>query len=206
MTARVLAIGLVIGLSQWGSGPISLPSNAIILMVSGTCPIGTTEAAELVNRGLVVTSVAGGLAGGTGGADAITPQGSVSASTVSWSAGVPTFSGTLSANGHVAIGFSLARVPVTSTTTSTIANSTNRLADATAGNITLTMPVAASTVNYEISITKIDASANTVTISPQAGGTLGGAATIVLTAQFQSVTLRNINSAVAGAWVVVGKT
>lgn len=120
--------------------------------------------------------------------------------------GAKTFSAALSASSLFTLGFSFAAAPVTSTTTETIGNSANRFANATAGAITLTLPVAASTVNYEITVTKTDASVNLVTVVPQAGGTIGGAASVVLAAQYQSVTLRNINSAVAGAWVIVGKT
>lgn len=119
--------------------------------------------------------------------------------------GAKTFSASLAASSLFTLGFSFASVPVTVSTTVTVGNSANQFANATAGNITLTMPVATSTANYEICLTKTDATANTVTVVPQAGGTLGGAASIVLTAQYQSVTLRNINAAVAGAWIVVSK-
>lgn len=90
--------------------------------------------------------------------------------------------------------------------TGTLPLSANVLADATVGNITLTLPVAATSASCRLVITKFDASANTVTIQPQAGGTIGGAASVVLAARYQSITLLNINVQVAGAWVVVGKT
>jgi len=120
--------------------------------------------------------------------------------------GAKSFTATLTASGALSLGFSELLAPITSAATATIQTSANRLADATAGNITLTLPVASTSANCRITITKVDATANTVTIAPQAAGTIGGAANVVLTAQYQSVTLQNINSAVAGAWVVIGKT
>jgi len=71
---------------QWSTGPISLPSGALILKVSGTCPLGTTENITLNGRTVVGTTVANGDAGTTGGSDTITPAGTISALTFTGSA------------------------------------------------------------------------------------------------------------------------
>lgn len=116
---------ILVAQGQWSSAPISLPTGTLIFSTSGTCPLGSTEATDIVDRVLVTTSIAGGLAGTTGGNDNITPAGTVSASTFTgdalsshshdvgtyanssdsagtpsgtnaWPAGVPTFAGSSS--------------------------------------------------------------------------------------------------------------
>lgn len=122
--------------------------------------------------------------------------------------GTKTFAGVVVVNGSFAQSPTSAEIiaPVVHTTSGLLTSSANKMVNATSGNITLTLPVAASSQDARIVITKTDASANTVTVVPQAGGTIGGAVNYVLTAQYQSVTLVNGNRAVAGAWIVVGKT
>lgn len=56
--------------------------------------------------------------------------------------------------------------------------------DATSGNITITLPSAANIQGYTVYVTKIDASANTVTINTTSGGN-------TLTAQWQSRTFKS---------------
>ncbi len=98
-TSKEAATWTVIG----GSGG-ALPTGAVIAITSGTCPAGTTEAADLSGKFLLGTVAANSDVGTAGGADAITPQGTVSqptltmnsytpAGTNSWPAGVPTFTG-----------------------------------------------------------------------------------------------------------------
>lgn len=60
------------------------------------------------------------------------------------------------------------------------------LCDATSGNITVTLPAAASNSGRIYVIKKIDASANTVTIDGNASETIDGATTVVLSAQYAS--------------------
>jgi hypothetical protein len=72
------------------------------------------------------------------------------------------------------------------------------LVDATAANRTITLISAVATPN-SYTIKKTDASANTVTIAAAGGQTIDGAATKVLTAQWESATV--IPS--GGAWYVV---
>lgn len=68
-----------------------LPAGAIILIASGTCPVGFSEVAGLVGKTLIGTNAASGDVGTTGGNDNITPSGTNS---------TPTFTGNALA-GHV---------------------------------------------------------------------------------------------------------
>lgn len=62
------------------------------------------------------------------------------------------------------------------------------LVDATAGNITVTVDPAANLLDgFHCTVIKVDVSANTVTLDPDASETLDGAATKVLSAQWARV-------------------
>lgn len=98
-----------VGLSKRASSSAggSLPAGAIVLTSSSSCPAGTTEANEFAGRMLLATTAGAGDAGSTGGADNITPGGSVSA---------PTFTGSALAGhahdaGTLAIGTTSAGTP-----------------------------------------------------------------------------------------------
>lgn len=78
------------GSGEWASmkgssSSSSIPSGAILLIDSGTCPTDFTEVTGLSGKTLVGTVAANADVGGTGGSDTITPAGSVSA---------PVFTGT----------------------------------------------------------------------------------------------------------------
>ena len=59
-------------------------------------------------------------------------------------------------------------------------------ADATAGNIVITLPQWASTSGSIFSVIKIDATANTVTLTP-ISGLINGATTKVISAQYTNI-------------------
>lgn len=82
---------------------------------------------------------------------------------------------------------------VTATTTALVTDGTI-LCDATAGAITVNLYAA---VLYEgpLTIRKIDASANTVTIDANGGEEINGAGTLVLTTQYESKSLTSDGSA-----------
>jgi len=61
------------------------------------------------------------------------------------------------------------------------------LADATSGNITITLPAAADNEDRMIAVKKTDASANTVTVDGNASETIDGSATQVLTSQYDVI-------------------
>lgn len=70
--------------SLLGSGNIDIsaggiPSGAILIIVSGSCPTGYTEETSLNGKTLLGTLAANGNVGGTGGSDTITPAGTISA-------------------------------------------------------------------------------------------------------------------------------
>jgi len=62
------------------------------------------------------------------------------------------------------------------------------LVDATAGPVTITLQPAASMRGKTVTVTKIDATANTVTVVPDGTDLISGATSEVLTAQFESFT------------------
>lgn len=91
------------------------------------------------------------------------------------------------------IGSSGAVDEITTNTTITLADATKILAvDATSGNITITLLAAATAGDgFEITVKKTDASANTVTIDGNGAETIEGETTLVLTEQWQAVTIRS---------------
>lgn len=123
--------------------------------------------------------------------------------------GAKTFAATTTMSGSLVQGSSSSEVitpgPIITTDT-TLGGNSNFHISAAAGARIETLPVSANFVNRRIVYVKVDATANTITLVPQPGGTIGGSANYVLNAQFQTVTLVNIDSSVAGAWVVVGKS
>lgn len=76
-------------------------------------------------------------------------------------------------------------------------------ADATSGNITMTLQVASAYVtNKRIRFKKIDSGTNTVTIAAGGSDTIDGSATYVLTSANQGV---EIMQTASNKWDVVGK-
>jgi hypothetical protein len=75
----------LLGASEGGA----IPAGSVLLVYTGACPTGFTEVAALNGKMLRGTVAANMDIGGTGGADVITPAG-----TIAWPAGVPTHSGT----------------------------------------------------------------------------------------------------------------
>ena len=72
--------------------------------------------------------------------------------------------------------------------------------DATSGALTVTLPTAATaTDGFEVTIKKTDSSVNAVTIDGNGAETIDGAATLLLTTQYRSATLRCDGS----NWLVV---
>jgi len=65
------------------------------------------------------------------------------------------------------------------------------LVDASGGNVTITLPAAASYNNTVYAVKKIDASANTVTIDGNGAETIDGAATAVIAAQNAVLTIKS---------------
>lgn len=91
---------------------------------------------------------------------------------------------------------------ISADTTVTSASNTNIFADATSGNITVTLP-AASTTDKKFLVKKIDSSANTVTVTRAGSDTIEGSNTVVLTAQYQWLVVQSDGTA---TWKVVGRT
>lgn len=63
------------------------------------------------------------------------------------------------------------------------------LVDATAGAVTVTLPVAANSNAAMIVVKKIDAGANAVTVDANGAETIDGAANVALAAQYDAVTV-----------------
>lgn len=81
-------------------------------------------------------------------------------------------------------------IPSTKTTTYGIAQDNEVvLCNATGGAFSVTLPAAAGCVGWIETVKKIDASANAVTVDPDASETIDGATTYSLAAQYNSVTI-----------------
>lgn len=63
------------------------------------------------------------------------------------------------------------------------------LVDATGGNVILDLPAAATNRGALVTVKKLDASVNTVTVEPNASETIDGAANKSLSTQFEKITL-----------------
>jgi hypothetical protein len=74
-------------------------------------------------------------------------------------------------------------------TDTTLVDETWVLADATAGNVTLTLPPATDFVDRRVEITKSDVTGNSVIIDADGSETISGATTQTLTAQYENVTI-----------------
>lgn len=68
-------------------------------------------------------------------------------------------------------------------------NNVRYLADATSGNLTLTLPDAATTGNFEIEVKKIDSSLNSVIIDASGSDTVDGATGATINSQYEAVTI-----------------
>lgn len=94
---------------------------------------------------------------------------------------------------YVSIRSSLALSIRTATTTAAAIPSLTDgtlLCNATGAAIVVALPAAASSAGRMLNIKKIDASANTVTIDPNGAELVDGAATLALTAQYQSTKIQ----------------
>lgn len=74
---------------------------------------------------------------------------------------------------------------------------------ASAGAFTITLPQSSTSATFVCAIRKVDSSSNAVTIAVNTGDTINGAATYVLNAQYQSVTLFNNGN---GSWTIGGQS
>jgi hypothetical protein len=83
----------------------------------------------------------------------------------------------------------LAITTISANTTLVAATHDVVLVDATAASRTVTLPAAASNPGVVFTVKKIDVSANTVTIDPNASETIEGQTTLVLNAQYQTITI-----------------
>ena len=86
----------------------------------------------------------------------------------------------------------------TSNTTLDWTKPLNAIVDATSGNITISL-TSTTEIGLTFTIKKIDASANTVTIS----GTIDGATNYTLTSRYSWVTV--ISTSTSGVWYITGK-
>lgn len=178
-----------------GTSPIKVYADAVThrLLVSVTGDAGTVTSVDvsggttgLTNSGGPITTsgvitLAGTLAvanGGTG-ATSSTGSGSVVLSTS------PTFT-TPILGSATTTGLSTAIVTKTGTYTATTADFTI-LCDATTGSFSVNLPAAASNSGRIYNVKKIDSSANTVTIDPNASETIDGASTKVINTQYVNI-------------------
>lgn len=91
------------------------------------------------------------------------------------------------------------KAPITTVTTNTTLDADvdggTVLVDATAGNVTVTLPAAADADERRYSIKRLDASVNTVTIAADGAELIDGSNTATLVVQYESVTIHCDGSA-----------
>ena len=144
-----------------------VPSGAIILLISGSCPSNFTEVAALDGQMLFGTLNAHGDVGGTGGSNSITPAGTVAAptftgasdTTSSVGAGTPAGSNTLGAFSEGAISWP-AGVPT---------NASGAFAEGAISAVSVTSVNTAPTTGAGPNVTKVGGSASTFTPTIAAG-------------------------------------
>ena len=185
-SANALKIATATGPVVWttltgGGGGGSLPSGVILPMVAGACPSGTTELSSLDGRALIGTTTANGNVGTTGGADSVTPDGTVAAPTftgtqaavpahtISWPGAVPTHSGTTATFTGSALATHAHELPFQIPTTTT----TRQIAAATFGTGTSRAATAVSAAG-----TANTTSAAVALSQAVSGGTPAGTVTI----------------------------
>ena len=88
-------------------------------------------------------------------------------------------------------------IGINTTTESYVVGATDSaiMADATDGNITVTLPAVATNKGRLLTIKKIDSSANTVTIDGSGSETIDGDTTKVISSQYDSITIISDGSA-----------
>src|SRR6185312_12971588 len=154
------------------TGPVAITGNAT---VSGT-----------VNSATISTSTvptAAQLSGLTGGTDTSLHFHSAdrARSNHTGTQSLSTVSGLITANGG--ISGTLSQTPITANYTALTTDQVI-LADATAGNITVTLPAASTEGNRELFVKKVDSSANTVRVAAAGTDTIDGAASVTLSSQY----------------------
>ena len=159
------------------------------------------KAPRIYGHGHVSASVtsAPGLSGGSsssGGGSSSGGSGGGSPGGVSLSAG---FARVTTSNGAVTGLNGPNTTPLTSVSSpyTVVATDDSIAANATGGNIIINLPTAISNGKTLLQIEKADSSANTVTITPFAGNTIGGGASLVLTRQYEGAI---IYSDASGDW------
>lgn len=150
-----------------GGGSATLPSGVVFLILSGTCPAGSTEVTALNGKMLKGTLAANGDVGTTGGNATITPSGTISAQTFTGSqvttsavsAGTPagtnsapTFAGSALASHAHELPF---QIPSTTTTrqiaSATFGTGTSRAATAVSATGTSNTTSAAVALSQSVS-------------------------------------------------------
>lgn len=102
-------------------------------------------------------------------------------------------------NGNIKVATEINLGPLVVTSDATLdGNYRNVLADASGGNITITLP-ATSTGVYEFRIKKIDSTTNIITVDGNGSEQIDGALTQVISSQY--VTLVIVNNATAW-WII----
>lgn len=76
------------------------------------------------------------------------------------------------------------------------------IADATSAAFTVTLPAVASCKGKVLTVKKVDAGANAVTVDGNGSEEIEGSATVSLSAQWDSVTVQSTGS----AWIILGST
>ena len=161
-------------------------------------------AASVTGSGAVVLSTSPALVTptlGTASATALTVTGISGTTQCVHASPAGLLSGTGSDCGAGGGGTTTTPFTIVTTNTTLTTGETAVLVNATSGNVTITLPTAASS-NYEYTIKRIDSSANTVTVATTSAQTIDGATTQVIVGQYNSMTVKADNSGSPNWWII----
>jgi len=178
------AEGCIIGCTFIGSGPAAtsidlLAASAGIVISGNRFDVGGATAVTIKNTGNVVGDNFGCLVNESGAADSNVygnNEGFYPNSTII---------------GPLSLVDGQQTRQTTTTPYTVVVTDRTLLIDATAGNKTVNLPAASVSKWRILTIKKVDASANTVTIDGNGGDTIDGAATLVIAVQYASFTIQS---------------
>jgi len=203
------------GITDWQIGDWAVFNGTVwqkidntdgVVSVNGQTGVVVLTAANVGAAANTVNVLAGtGLSGGgalTGNVTlSLTSSSATIGNTTVTLGGTSTSLGNLTLNNATTNGLTKALVTKTGNYTATIVDCTI-LGNAATGNITITLPTAASVAGRFYVVKKIDSTANTVTVATTSAQTIDGQSSKVLSIQYDGIQVQSDNA----NWVIISNT